>query len=151
MSRKHCGRRAITPLPPRGLRPRLTADQVCKLGVAHSLALKEIAEGNATEATLWEWVGGTLTWSRVAELLQAGAPEMRDQLDLAAQLVERYGRTGRVVFTGPEYQRAKDGVGVMDQLAEMVDLPTAAAAADWSEQRISQLQAGTARPERQTA
>jgi hypothetical protein len=149
--RKRCMRRKVVPMPPRGLRPRLAADQVRDLGLAHVVNLDTIARGEADEALLWQWVGGVLTWSRVADLLQAGAPEMRDQLVLAAQLVERYGSTGRVVFTGPEYQRAKEGIGVMDQLAEVVDRPTAVAAAEWSERRLNTLQAGNRRTEGITA
>lgn len=79
-----------------------------------------------------------LTWSKVAELLRVGEPEMRTQLELASTLVERFGRTGRVLFTGEEYQ-LKDGVGVMDQLAELVDRPTAVIAAEWSERKVNEL------------
>lgn len=57
-------------------------------------------------------------------------------MGLVASVVERYGRTGRVGFNGPEYQLAKHGVDVMDQLAELTDLYTAASAALWSEARV---------------
>lgn len=33
---------------------------------------------------------------------------MRDQLDVVTAVVERLGRTGKVGFSGPEYQRAKE-------------------------------------------
>jgi hypothetical protein len=137
--RKHCKRRVWVPMPPRGLRPKLSRPQVKDLGLCHLTNLDVIAKGEATEDTLWQVAGGALTWSRVAELLQAGEPEMREQLELVARLVDRYGRTGRVLFTGTEYQLAKDGVGVMDQLAEIVDLPTAVIAAEWSEQRVNEM------------
>ena len=78
----------------------------------------------------------------MAELLQTGEPEMREQLELASTLIERYGRTGRVLFTGTEYQLAKTGVEVMDQLAEIVDKPTAVIAAEWSERKVNELEAG---------
>lgn len=138
MTRKHCHRRPVVPLPPRGLRPKLTADQLRDLGLAHLVNLDTLAKGEADESTLWQWVGGCLTWSRVAELLKVGEAEMKAQLELVAAVVERYGRTGRAVFTGPEYQLAKLGVGYMDDLAAIVDRPTAIAAADWSEARCSQ-------------
>lgn len=133
--RKRCHRRPVAPLPPRGLRPKLTDDQRQDLGLAHIVNLDTLARGEADEGTLWEWVGGTLTWSRVAELLQVGVDEMKAQLELVTTVVERYGRTGRAVFTGPEYQLAKAGVGFMDDLAAIVDRATAIAAADWSEAR----------------
>lgn len=128
--------------PPRGLRPRLARDQVCDLGICHLQNLDAVASGQATEANLWQIAGAALTWSKVAELLQLGEPEMRAQLELASTLVTRYGRTGKVLFTGPEYQLAKDGVQVMDQLAEIVDRPTAVIAAEWSERKVNELEAG---------
>lgn len=147
MSRKRCNRRIVLPMPPRGLRPWLDAAQVRDLGLAHSVNLDAIARGEADEAILWQWVGGILTWSRVADLLQAGVPEMQAQLELAHRVIERYGRTERVGFSGPDYQAARAGVQVMDLLAELVDKPTAIAAAEWSERRVNEL----APAERQSA
>jgi hypothetical protein len=96
-------------------------------------------------------VGGVLTWSRAADLLHARNPdyapateEMRAQLELVTRLVERFGRTGRVILTGVEYQLARRGVAVMDAIAEAVDRPTAIAAADWSEARVAALSAASA-------
>lgn len=129
------------PMPPRGLRPRLTPDQLLDLGLAHVVNLDAIARGEADESLLWQWVGGVLTWSRVAVLLDRGAPEMLEQVRLAARLVQRYGRTGRVLFTGTDYQLAKAGIEVMDELARHVDRPTAIAAANWSEAKVAQMAA----------
>jgi hypothetical protein len=136
MTRKRCARRPV-PAMPRWLRPRLADDQLRDLELVHLVNLDAIARGDADEATLWQVVGGMLTWSRVATLLGGlGADDMHAQLDLATRLVQRYGRTGRIVFTGPEYQLAKHGVDVMDQLARTVDRATAVEAADWSEARV---------------
>lgn len=137
MSRKQCRRRVVVPMPPRGLRPKLTPNQLADLGLAHIVNLDVLAKGQGDSDTLWQWVGGTLTWSRVAELLQVGQHEMTEQLDLIAAVVERYGATGRVLFTGPEYQLAKLGVDYMDDLAKIVDKPTAMAAAEWSEATVA--------------
>lgn len=126
-------------MPPRGLRPKLAKDQVLDLGLVHAVNLDAIAKGQADEAMLWDWVGGVLTWSKVAELLHVGVDEMNLQLGLATRLVERYGRTGRVAFDGPDYQLAKVGMDVMDQLAERVDRHTANVAADWSEARVNEM------------
>lgn len=127
---------------PRGLRPKLLPDQVRDLGICHLENLDAVATGDATEATLWQVAGAALTWSKVAEMLQLGEPEMHEQLELASTLIARYGRTGRVLFTGTEYQLAKTGVQVMDQLAEIVDKPTAVIAAEWSERQVNALEAG---------
>lgn len=139
MSRKRCHRHVIVPLPPRGLRPKLVPAQVRDLGLAHVGNLDAIARGEADETILWQWVGGILTWSRVADLMQAGVPEMQAQLELAHRVIQRYVRTGRVGFSGPDYQDARAGVLLMDLLAEQVDKPTAIAAAEWSERRVNEL------------
>jgi hypothetical protein len=141
VTRKQCRRRVIAPMPPRGLRPKLDRDQVTDLALAHMTNLDLISKGHADEGVLWQMVGGVFTWSRAADLLQIGVPEMRAQLELATRVVERYGRTGRVGFSGTEYQVAKLGVDVMDQLAEMVDKATALAAAEWGEAQVNALSA----------
>jgi hypothetical protein len=139
VSRKRCRRQVIMPMPPRGLRPKLDKLQKSDLSLVHHHNLDLIARGQADEAVLWDWVGGCLTWSRTAELLQLGVPEMADQVALAMRLVARYHRTGRVAFNGPDYQLAKAGTIVMDLLAEATDQATASAAADWSERKIGQM------------
>jgi hypothetical protein len=55
------------------------------------------------------------------------------------KLIEGFTTTGRIVFTGPEYQAAKLGVDLMDELARIVDRPTAVAAAEWSEERLQHI------------
>jgi hypothetical protein len=137
MSRKHRHRRVWVPMPPRGLRPKLAADQVTDLALAHLTNLDLISKGLAGEEELWQMVGGVLTWHKAAELLQLGQDEMAAQLELATRVVERYGRLGRVGFSGTEYQVAKRGVDVMDALASMVDRPTAIAAAEWGERAVN--------------
>ena len=137
--------------PPRGLRPKLASDQVLDLSLVHLANLDAIATGRGTEELLWQVAGGALTWSRVAQALGRGELEMRQQLELVATLVTRYGKTGKVLFSGPEYQLAKQGVDVMDALAELVDRPTAIAAAAWSENEVNKMAAACARRESEAA
>ena len=128
-------------LPPPGLRPKLHRDQLRDLALCHLEALDSIARGDATSATLWDFAGAALTWSKAAELMRIGEAEMTAQLELALSLIERYKRTGRVAFSGPEYQMAKAGVAIMDELAEIVDHPRAVIAAEWSERRLQAIEA----------
>jgi hypothetical protein len=139
--RKRCRRKVWLPMPPRGLRAKLTPSQMRDLALSHNSTLDAIAKGDATEVTMWQLAGSALTWSKVAELLQAGTDEMRAQLELATRVIERYGRTGRVVFTGQEYQLAKEGINVMDDLAELVDMPNAVIATEWAEAKVNELEA----------
>jgi hypothetical protein len=131
-------------LPPalRCFAPRLDATQVRDLGLVHVANLDAIIHGNASPQVMWDWAGGVLTWSRVAELTDRASDDMAEQLALAMSVIDRYRRTGSVGFiTGSDYQIAKRGVALMDALAEFVDQPTASAAADWSEARLHALQA----------
>ena len=144
--RKRTRRRVIVPMPPPGLRPRLDAGQRLDLGLAHYQNLDQLAKGEGNEELLWQIVGGVFTWSRAADLLAArnadytpAVDEMRAQLELVTRLIERYGATGRVLLTGLDYQLAKRGAQVMDELADVVDRHTAIAAAEWSEAKVNAL------------
>lgn len=171
MSRKRCRRQVFVPLPPLGLRPRLDGGQMLDLALAHMTNLDLVSKGQAGPEVLWQMLGGVFTWHRVAELLPAhtqvivAAPggtddeyaevpavaAMRAQLELVTGVAERFGRTRRVGFSGREYQLAKVGVDVMDQLAAVVDRATAVAAADWSEARVNALEAAYAQMRAETA
>lgn len=124
---------------PRAFRPKLSRAQIRDLAMAHLVNLDAIATGQADAGILWQMVGGVLTWSFVSTRLQIGEEEMKQQLELALSMLDRFKRTGRVLFTGPEYQLAKVGVDVMDQLAELVDQHTACEAADESERLIGEM------------
>jgi len=65
---------------------------------------------------------------------------MDAQLEVAARLCERWSRTGRVLFDGPDMQLARDGVAYMDQLAELVDTSTAWQAAAWSQREVARME-----------
>ena len=124
----------------RSTRP-LQADQVHKLSMCHHVNLDAICSGLAEPSMLWDFIGGVLCWWKVAQLLQAGGPEMNTQLARATRLCERWSRTGRVLFDGPDMQLARDGVGYMDQLAELVDTATAWKAAAWSQHEVERMEA----------
>ena len=141
MSRKHCRRRRIIPVPPRGLRPSLSHDQVMDLQLAHVINLDAIAHGTAEDSMIWDYIGQVLTWYRAAELLKRDTAEMHTQLQVATRLVERFGRTGRVLFDGPDYQLAKQGLQVMDELARTVDELTAIAACEWAKAQCDRMAA----------
>lgn len=140
--RKRCNRKRIAALPPRGMRPMLDAGQRRDLGLVHMVNLDTISRGQADEATLWQVVGGVITWSRVAGALKRGEVEMAAQLELTTRLVEHYRDSGRIEFVDGDYELAKTGTVVMDLLAEVVDRPTAIAAARWSERRVERMSEG---------
>ncbi len=124
---------------PRLVRPKLDRAQVRDLALCHVLALDDIAQGRATEERLWDWVGGVLTWHYTAHALGVLTAEMTAAGEMAHRLIQRFEQTGRVGFSGPDYQLAKDAVAWMDELAERTDQPTAAQAAEWSERTVQAL------------
>lgn len=141
MTRK-ARRRVITPMPPRGLRPKLTKDQQLDLAIVHMQNLDLVATGRADAQVMLHLVEQSMTWLRVAELMGSRVEEMQQQLQVALQVVRRFERTRRVGFSGPEYQLAKVGVEVMDDLAQRADKATAVAAVAWSEGEFERVLGG---------
>lgn len=121
----------------RGLLPKLSPDQVTALAIAHHTHVDLVASGKGTIDTLWEMAAAALGWSRVAQVLQVGEPEMARDCAVIDSLIKRFERTGRVVYTGPELQTARQGLEAVDQLARLTDLPTAIEAVNWAEDRIN--------------
>jgi hypothetical protein len=139
--KKRCNRRAVLALPPRGLRPKLRRHDLVQVGLYAVENLDAIATGQAGVVLMWDYCEGVLTWWRVAELLRLGELEMQGQLEVAMRLIERYGSTGAVRFEGQDYQMAKIGLDIMDQLAAAVDTATAARAAVWCTLELAALRA----------
>ncbi len=124
---------------PRGLRPKLAPNQLTGLGIAHAYNLDDLATGKADEALLIDWVGAVLMWSRVSESIGLGLDEMAEQHGLVVAVIERYKRYGHIGFSGVEYQLAKRGRQVMDELARHTDRASAVAAALWSEAMLQKI------------
>ncbi|MCR5864681.1 hypothetical protein [Aquincola sp. J276] len=136
MKRRRPTRAELIARLPRAFRPKLLPDQIRDLSLAHYANLDAVHRGEASGEILWQMVGGILTWMRITEQLQRGVDEMLEQHELVLQIVARFVRTGAVTFAPGEYEVARRGVEVMDALAELVDRPTAIAAAEWSELRV---------------
>lgn len=126
---------------PLDLVQRLPAGDVTSLHIAHIDTLLQMAGPHATAQTLWDWTSNVLTWSRAAELIGLGVEEMGFQLQLCADLIARWKRTGRVGFDGPGFVLAKHGVEVMDELARLVPVHVAREAALWSEEQLARMRA----------
>lgn len=145
--RKRCHRKPIVPMPPKGLRKMLAPDQVRDLAIAHHTHVDAVSHGKGTPDLLWEMAGAALGWSKVAETLGIGEPEMAADLEVITALLKRFERTGRVAYTGPELQQARDGLQVVDQLARLVDHATALAAMSWAEDEITRRRSAQAMPQ----
>jgi hypothetical protein len=124
---------------PRWLRPKLTRGQVLDLHILHQMLLGDLLTGTADDNTLWEFAAMVLTWSRAAELMQAGTAEIAPLADLSATLIMRWRATGRVELQRQERAVARYGSMVMDAIAEAADRDVAGQAAEWCERRMAVL------------
>lgn len=115
---------------------RLLPSQLVDLEICHLQTIDGITSADAGREHLIAYVGSVLTFGRMAELSGLGQEHMLPLHELAARLIERYTTTGRVRFTGPELQMAREGSALMAELARAVDYEHAAAAADWSEAEL---------------
>jgi hypothetical protein len=150
MTRRRLTRGELLARLPRTFRPKLAPDQLLDLALAHAVNLDAIASRTAPASILWDVVGGTLTWHRVSVLLGLGVDEMAVQLEVSTRLAERWAATGVVSWDGLDYDLARRGLEVMDELARVVDRHTAIAAVLWSEAELARLEAqatGQALPE----
>lgn len=152
MARQRLTRDQLLAKAQRAFPVRMKRDQLVHVAIAHIDTLNDIATGSGTFASLRDWASNVLTWYRAAELMGGlGLEEMTAQRDCAARLVERYERTGRVAFDGPDYQLAKHGVDVMDELARQVPRAIALDAVAWSTAMLIELYGPAYNDQRQAA
>ncbi len=97
----------LSRMPHRIFTPKLARTTLTMVQLCHMQNLDAIWSGQATLTLMWEWAEGVLTWSYVAEKMGQLQDEMNEQLEVVARTVERFHRTGRVGFSGPDYQTAK--------------------------------------------
>lgn len=127
---------------PRWLRPKMPADKVTSLGVVHITNVDQIRSGTATIDTLWDMTHAVLTWVYVARVLDRGLPEIQPMVHLCDQMLAHHRATDRVEFTGEQYEVAKLGAIVMDQLAELADEVTAEQAAMTALRHVDRMKKG---------
>lgn len=126
--RKRSRRAVWLKLPPRGLRPGLPPAQQDDLNLLVIDFVDQIARGEAPVETMWDYARSIFTVSVMADMMQLGAPEMAEQVRLCTRLVQRWQRTGRVLFDGPDLLLAREGTDIVAQIVQEVDRPTALAA-----------------------
>ena len=134
--------------PPPGLRPKLQRSQVIDLGLAHLANVDAIAKGDGTPEILWQLAGGAYTWLAAASTMAERDPQafaealaaMQAMVVVCDDVAQRWQRTGRVGFSGPELLAAREAVGWMDALAEVVERDDAIVCAEIGEQRCNRMQ-----------
>jgi len=128
---------------PRGLTPKLSGAQKIDLAICHHINHDAIVRGQAGTQIMWDYVESVLAWWKVADLLAQARPDMTLQLGVATRLVEHYGRSATVQFVGHDIELARRGLMTMDQLADLVDQPTAVVAVMWARGEFNSLTASS--------
>lgn len=121
--------------PPPGLRPRLDRLKVLSTHLVHAENIAMIASGQGTQQTLYDHAHAVLVWLTLARDYHERYGTLAETLRVleaayaaVEPLIERWQRTGRVGFTGPELQMAREATPHMDAMAELVDRDDADAA-----------------------
>ncbi|PZP97526.1 MAG: hypothetical protein DI587_17155 [Variovorax paradoxus] len=142
------------PPPSKFWQRKLTPETQTTARILHWDALTSIANGTATEATMWEWIAGALTFDRMAQLLAEDGVQLThearaalaEQRQIAPTLRRRHAATGRVVFTGPELMAARAAAHVVDDLLTLDRHGVSTAAAEWSERQVAAMKATAIQP-----
>ena len=136
-----------TGLLPKFWRPSVTASQQLDCKPIHWDLIARFTDGSATPEDLWDWMETGYTYSQIMRLLAESGVEFTgeamaaigDQMDIYAPIVERWKRTGRVGFSGPELCVAKAAAHVMDALIELDRFGIAEQAAIWSAEQMARI------------
>lgn len=115
---------------------RLPRSQRTSLGLVHVENVAQLCGPNPTPELLWQWAGGLLTWSYVANKMDVGVPELDLQLQLSTAVIRRFAATRVVQLRIEEKALAKQGAPICDALAAEVSVALAMEAALWSEAQM---------------
>ena len=125
---------------PKFWRPVLSSEVKLDAKVIHWDLVNRISSGAATFDDLRDWIETGLTYSQMMRLLVEDGTEftvealdaIAGQIGIYESVIERYGRTGRVGFSGPELLTARAAACVMDGLIDLDRHGIAEQAAHWS-------------------
>lgn len=131
-------------LPPPGMRPKLDTAKIWAIAINMQSNVDELTAGTMDDTILWDFVGGVLTWKRVAEVLKykdAFAILHDVYTTAAASAVVSWITRGVAKFSEDEARKVYESLPWCEALAEESDLVTATAAANWSQSLIDRMSA----------
>ncbi len=131
-------------LPPPGLRPKLGAAKVWAIAINMQQNVSDLTVGTMDDNILWDFIGGVLTWKRVAEVLkyQDAFAVLNDvYTTAAASAVVSWITKGVARFTEDESRKVYESLPWCEALAQEVDVVTATAAANWSQSLLDRMAA----------
>ena len=126
--------------PPKFWRPKMPSEQSITAKIVHWDLLDRITKGTSDYADMWSWMETGYTNTKLMQLLHADGVEFSeeatqalvDQLEIYVSVSERFKKTGKVGFSGPELLTARAAAHVMDGLMDLDRHGCAARAAIWS-------------------
>lgn len=139
---------------PKFWQPKLDTTQRLDAKIIHWDLIARFVSGTANDGDLWDWIETGFTYSQIMRLqLEAGTEftaeaiaAISEQIDIYASVCERFRKTGRAGFSGPELCVAKAAAHVMDGLLDIDRDGIAVRAARWSIEQMNRIRAlnGTA-------
>ena len=115
-----------TPLP-KYWQPKQPASVQLTCQVIHHDKIEDFRLGRATVELMWDWVADHLTYAEMVRLLKAEHFEVSDEAAEAIaeegtiidEVIDRYIRTGRVGFSGPQLLIARAAAFAHDLVIEL--------------------------------
>lgn len=129
-------------LPPPGMRQMLGQAKVWAVLINMESNIAAIRSAEATQAKMWDFIGGLLTWQRVAferRFTDAEAVMLRVRNQVIVGLIERWDSTGAISMPDDELELMNVAMPWIEALAENCDETTARAAAIWGQQNVDML------------
>lgn len=133
-------KRAALAALPKFWQPKITPGQQLTCQVIHWDLIEQITHGTATRTELWDWMETGFTYSQLMRMLAQDGTEftpeaiaaVQEQIDSYDAIAQRFQRTGRVGFTGPELLTARAAAEVFSDLIKLDRNGYAKQAAIWS-------------------
>jgi len=131
---------------PKFWRPKVAPAEQLTCQIIHWDLITAFTRGTATFKDLRDWIETGMTYAKMVELLIAdgvaikpeAAEALNDQAALYEGVIARYGKTGRVGFSGYELTVVRLAACVMDELIQLDRHGIAGLAALWSTERMRQ-------------
>lgn len=135
---------------PKWFRQKLTPEQETACKIAHWDLITRFTSGRATEHDIWDMVHTGLTYIELMRLLESDGTEFTEEakaaiaehLETFPGVIERYRRTGRVGFDGPQLLAARAAAELMEQLIEMDRFGFAVRATAWAKAKVDEMLGG---------
>lgn len=131
---------------PKFFAPKIPDSVATSAKIVHWDLFNRMVTGQADAADLWDWIETGYTYCKLAELHQEDGTEFTGaigildrQVDIFDAVLQRWKRTGKVGFSGPEMAIAREACEVYDALIEIDRHGLTAKAGQWAVQVMASI------------